>query len=266
MSETKTPRRVAVLGSSGSIGRSALEVIAHSEGRLEALLLSVHRRTDILVEQIRQMAVRSVADSIHAKESDRTSSDSAHFGNGHNVTSLPRWVVVTDEDADRTPLEDLPKGIDVFFGQDALCELLRRPEVDVVLSAIVGSAGLTSTWCALEAGKAVALANKETLVMGGSLITELAKRTGGRLIPVDSEHSAILQALQCWRLGTEIPPNPLPRAGEGNDKPPFQNAVIEKLILTASGGPFRTWSTEELSKVTVESTLAHPTWKMGTET
>ncbi len=263
MSETKTPRRVAVLGSSGSIGRSALEVIAHSEGRLEALLLSVHRRTDILVEQIRQMAVRSVADSIHAKESDRTSSDSAHFGNGHNVTSLPRWVVVTDEDADRTPLEDLPKGIDVFFGQDALCELLRRPEVDVVLSAIVGSAGLTSTWCALEAGKAVALANKETLVMGGSLITELAKRTGGRLIPVDSEHSAILQALQCWRLGTEIPPNPLPRAGEGNDKPPFQNAVIEKLILTASGGPFRTWSTEELSKVTVESTLAHPTWKMG---
>ncbi len=227
------PRRIAILGSSGSIGRSALEVIAESNGRLEAALLSVHRRTDILVEQIRQMAVRSVADTIR----------------GSAETALPRWVVVTDPNADRTSLAELPPGIEVFFGHEALCELVRKEEIDVVLSAIVGSAGLTSTWAALEAGKTVALANKETLVMGASLITELAQKTGGRLIPVDSEHSAIMQALRSGRM-TPI------------DSAPADN-VISKLILTASGGPFRTWTTAQLAGVTVKDALDHPTWKMG---
>ncbi len=245
-SSNTAPRRVAVLGSSGSIGRSALEVIAESEGRLEAILLSVHRRTDILVDQIRQLAVRCVAERIHSTQ------HSTQQVQPTTQTRLPQWVVITDETADRTPLDDLPPGIEVFFGHDALCELVKRPEIDVVLSAIVGSAGLTSTWSALEEGKIVALANKESLVMGGSLITELARKTGGKLIPVDSEHSAILQCIQGWEI-----------ADGGMPGSRTANSVIEKMILTASGGPFRTWSLEELAKVTVEDALAHPTWNMG---
>ncbi|MDR0705184.1 MAG: 1-deoxy-D-xylulose-5-phosphate reductoisomerase [Planctomycetaceae bacterium] len=265
MSVPPFPRRVAILGSSGSIGRNALEVIAESEGRLEVVLLSVHRRTDIVVEQIRQLAVRSVADHIHAA--------------GKNAIqpkiTLPHWVVVTDETADRTPLEDLPSGIEVFFGHDALCELVRQSEVDIVLSAIVGSAGLTSTWSALEKGKMVALANKESLVMGGSLITDLAQKTGGLLIPVDSEHSAIMQSLQSWKMESGLPePESEPLENSGNEttlaeihpnQSPLSHlqSVIHKIILTASGGPFRSWTLEELAKVTVHNALIHPTWEMG---
>lgn len=249
MTEMLFPRRVAILGSSGSIGRSALEVVAESEGRLQAVLLAVHRRTDILVAQIRQMTMRSVANRIQAIESAGVC----------EPPLLPRWVVVTDENADRTPLEELPAGIEVRFGHDALCELVRSPEIDTVLSAIVGSAGLVSTWSALEAGKTVALANKESLVMGGSLITELAHQNGGRLIPVDSEHSAVMQAIQSWKMQN--------RRGEedgiADGVPSMPSEVVDRIILTASGGPFRTWSLEELAKVTVDDALAHPTWEMG---
>ncbi len=114
------------------------------------------------------------------------------------------------------------------------------PEVDVVLTAIVGSAGLTGTWAALEAGKTVAVANKETLVMAGQLVTDLAQRKGGRLLPVDSEHSAIFQALQ--------------------GSPP---GAVERVVLTGSGGPFRGKSLKQLASVTVEEALRHPTWRMG---
>jgi 1-deoxy-D-xylulose-5-phosphate reductoisomerase len=276
MSVFSFPRRVAILGSSGSIGRNALEVIAESEGRLEAVLLSVHRRTDILVEQIRQLAVRSVAERIHAAGKNST----------HTQTPLPHWVVVTDETADRTPLDDLPSGVEVFFGHDALCKLVRQPEIDIVLSAIVGSAGLTSTWSALEAGKTVALANKESLVMGGSLITDLARETGGQIIPVDSEHSAIMQALQSWKMENRlfesenetistqtispqtISTETIPAENTNHQSlhqslfPDFQS-VIHKIILTASGGPFRSWTLEELDKVTIRDALVHPTWEMG---
>jgi len=225
MSGISFPRQVAVLGSSGSIGRSALEVCAASEGRLVPTLLSVHRRTDILAGQIQR------------------SSPSA----------MPRWVVVTDETADRSPLQHLPADIEVFYGHDALCKLVCRAEVDVVLSAIVGSAGLISTLAALEAGKTVALANKESLVMGGGLLTDLVNAKGGCLLPVDSEHSAVMQALRSWKMtADQTAPN---------------NAEIlssvEKIILTASGGPFRTRSLAELAHVTIEEALAHPTWKMG---
>ena len=246
------PRRIAVLGSSGSIGQSALEVIAESEGRLEAVLLSVHRRTDLLVDQIRRLAVRSVAERMPSTQ-----------GIMPSKTRLPQCVVITDETADRTPLDDLPPGIEVLFGHDALCECVRRPEVDIVLSAIVGGAGLTSTWAALENGKTIALANKESLVLGGALLTDLARKTGGCLLPVDSEHSAILQCVQSWQIRYSgggdwnhhcKPPNPEPRT---------PNSVIEKLILTASGGPFRTWTLDELAKVSVDAALAHPTWNMG---
>ena len=218
------PKRVAVLGSSGSIGKSALEVIAKSEGRLLPVLLSVHSRTDILVEQVRQIPPEK----------------------------LPRWVVVTDQAANRSPLEQLPRNIEICFGHESLCKLVRRDEVDVVLSAIVGSAGLTSTLAALEANKTVALANKESLVMGGVLLTNLVKLGKGRLIPVDSEHSAIMQALRSGTMDCSTEPQSLDCT-----------RVVEKIILTASGGPFRTRSLAELENVTVKEALAHPTWIMG---
>ncbi|MDR3233282.1 MAG: 1-deoxy-D-xylulose-5-phosphate reductoisomerase [Planctomycetaceae bacterium] len=234
------PRRIAVLGSSGSIGKSTLEVIAGSEGQLVPVLLSVHTQTAVLAEQIRQMTLRSITDEIHG----------THAG-------LPRWVVVTGENADREALEDLPKSVEILFGQDALCELVRRPEIDVVLSAIVGSAGLTSTYAALEAGKTVALANKESLVAGGQLLTALAKKTGGQLIPVDSEHSALMQALRSKTLADNADTDLSGEQGTAG-----QNTV-EKLILTASGGPFRTWTLDALQKVTVKDALQHPVWTMG---
>ncbi|MDR1269018.1 MAG: 1-deoxy-D-xylulose-5-phosphate reductoisomerase [Planctomycetaceae bacterium] len=269
------PRRVAILGSSGSIGRNALEVIAESEGRLEAVLLSVHRRTDILAAQIRQLAVRSVAEQIHTAGKNDTHGKilgktfGKTFGKTLGKTALPRWVVVTDETADRTPLEDLPFGVEVFFGHEALCKLVRQPEIDIVLSAIVGSAGLTSTWSALETGKTVALANKESLVMGGSLITDLARETGGRLIPVDSEHSAIMQSLQSWKMESGLPESKYfgdsKNLETSDSQSPLPNlqSVVRKIILTASGGPFRSWRLEELAKVTVRDALIHPTWEMG---
>jgi len=245
MDESSFPRRVAVLGSSGSIGKSALEVLAGSEGRLLPVLLSVHSRADILAEQIRQMP----------------------------PTERPQWVVVTDEMADRSPLEQLPHGMEVFCGHEALCELVRRDEVDVVLSAIVGSAGLTSTLAALEADKTVALANKESLVVGGALLTNLVKSGKGCLIPVDSEHSAIMQALRAWTMDSQSPPrkqggNHLSLAHATDSVQPAGSvdaagSVVEKIILTASGGPFRTRSLAELTNVTVEEALAHPTWNMG---
>ena len=219
------PRRVAILGSSGSIGQSALEVLAASDGRLVPVLLSVHRQTEMLAEQIRQIA----------------------------PSALPCRVVITDETADRSPLEHFSADIEIFYGHEALCELVRHPDVDVVLSAIVGSAGLTSTLAALDAGKTVALANKESLVMGGGLLTDLVNTKGGCLLPVDSEHSAIMQALQSWTMATN--------QVAANNAELMQS--VEKIILTASGGPFRTRSLAELANVTVDDALAHPTWKMG---
>ena len=227
MVEPSFPRRIAVLGASGSIGHNALDVIAQSDGRLVPILLSVHRQTDLLVQQIRQLR------------------------------EPPRWIIITDQTADRTPLGELPKSIEVFFGHDALCELIRSPEVDIVLSAIVGSAGLTSTWSALESGKIVALANKESLVMGGALLADLSKSRGGKLIPVDSEHSAVMQAL-CAGWGTA------PSAMHSAETHSVSRASnVAKIILTASGGPFRSKTLEDLLHVTIEDALAHPTWTMG---
>ena len=131
------PRRVAILGSSGSVGRSALEVIAASEGRLQVAMMSIHRRADILVEQILQMRMRLVADQLRSLEND-----AAH---AQAMAQLPQCVIMTDEWADRTPLKDLPPEIEVRFGQEALCEYVQRKEIDIVLSAIVGSAGFRST-------------------------------------------------------------------------------------------------------------------------
>jgi 1-deoxy-D-xylulose-5-phosphate reductoisomerase len=202
-------KNVAVFGSTGSIGRNALEVIAASEGRLNAVALSAYRKLDLLLEQAQQIQ--------------------------------PRWVIAADEAAaKRFDWSTLPQGTELLAGPKALAQIATAQEVDVVLAAIVGSAGLRSTWAALEAKKTVALANKETLVMAGSLVSRLATERSATILPVDSEHSAIFQSLQAGR-----------------------HEEVRRIILTASGGPFRELSVDQLKQVTVDDALNHPTWNMG---
>ena len=207
---------VAVLGSTGSIGRNALEVIRASEGRLRAVALSAHHRLDRLQKQAAELR--------------------------------PKYIVATDEQAAAEhSWRGLPAGTELLVGQEGLAEAVRHEGVDSVLAAIVGSAGLQSTLAAIEAKKRVALANKETLVMAGPLVRRMLDEAaaadasaGEWLLPVDSEHSAIFQSLRCGREGE-----------------------VERIVLTASGGPFRTWPREHLAQVTVDEALAHPTWDMG---
>lgn len=205
----ESPKRVAVFGSTGSIGANALEVIAASEGRLRAVALSAHSRVDELAAQAKRFK--------------------------------SRWIVVTNpKAAKRIDRKMLPKGCELLVGPEALAELAQHDDVDVLLAGIVGRAGLESTWAALEKGKTVALANKETMVMAGELVSRLAAEKGGQLLPVDSEHSALFQAL---------------RAGATSE--------VAKLVLTASGGPFKDLPLHELQQITVAEALAHPTWDMG---
>ncbi|RMF89686.1 MAG: 1-deoxy-D-xylulose-5-phosphate reductoisomerase [Planctomycetota bacterium] len=206
---TSPVKQIAVLGSTGSIGRNALEVIAASGGRLRAAALVAYTQTERLLEQARAVSPDSV-------------------------------VVVDEEAASRQDWSTLPENTKLLVGNEAVLDVARDPNVDIVLSAIVGAAGLRGTWAAVEAGKTVALANKESLVVAGKLITDLARRTGAAILPVDSEHSAVFQALQ---------------AGKRDE--------LRRVVLTASGGPFREKSREELARVTVEQALDHPTWSMG---
>jgi len=206
---TDRSKNIVILGSTGSIGRSTLEVIAASEGRLRPVALSAHSSLDRLEAQAREW--------------------------------LPRSIVATDPDtARRHDWSALPGSVQRLVGPEAVAEVVAQADVDVVVSAIVGSAGLHGTWAALEAGKTVALANKESLVVGGPLVTRLAAQRGATLLPVDSEHSAVFQAMQAGR-----------------------REELRRVVLTASGGPFRTFSPEQLAQVTVEEALAHPTWDMG---
>lgn len=204
-----SPRNVAILGATGSIGKSALEVISASEGRLRAFALTAHRR---LVEL-------------------------ARLARRHK----PRFVVVSDRaGADRLGGLRLPRQTEVLVGTEGLRQVVRHEQVDVVLAAIVGAVGLDSTWAAVHAGKTVALANKESLVFSGQHLMQLARQAGATVLPVDSEHSAVFQALACGR-----------------------SDEVSRIVLTASGGPFRDWSSDALKHVTVEEALAHPTWNMG---
>jgi 1-deoxy-D-xylulose-5-phosphate reductoisomerase len=193
-------QRIALLGSTGSIGRTALTVIGRHPDRFRVTALSAHSNGDELAAQVRR--------------------------------HRPAYVALVE------PAADAPA--EWARGAAALLEAVRRDDVDTVINAVVGAAGLDATLAALDAGKRVALANKESLVLGGSLVADAAVRGGGTLVPVDSEHSAILQC-----LGTRPPTD------------------VRRLIITASGGPFRTWSLDRVREATVADTLKHPTWSMG---
>jgi 1-deoxy-D-xylulose-5-phosphate reductoisomerase len=159
----------------------------------------------------------------------------------------PRWAVLTDPNAARHVDRSALAKTELLLGQAGIERMVTDPSVDVVVVAIVGAAGLLGTWAALEAGKTVAFANKETLVMAGPLVTDLAKRTGARLLPIDSEPSAIFQVLNCSSASRE------------HQRP----EEVARVVLTGSGGPFRGRRATELENVTVAEALQHPTWRMG---
>jgi 1-deoxy-D-xylulose-5-phosphate reductoisomerase len=198
--------RVAILGSTGSIGRSALEVIRRHPERFEVVALAANRSLDSLAEQVSRFE--------------------------------PRKAVLVDG-AGLRDTGDLPRA-QWMWGREALLEITRAPDVDVVVNALVGAAGLEPTLSTLEAGKRLALANKESLVAGGRLVMAAAERGGGELIPVDSEHSAILQCLEGYDISS-----------------------VSRMVLTASGGPFRGRSLDELWTIHPSHALNHPTWSMG---
>ncbi len=202
-------RQIALLGSTGSIGTQALDVVRDNADRFEVYALVARQNVDLLAQQAREFR--------------------------------PEVVVIADEQYYaplKEALADLP--MKVWAGADAIADVVQMAPVDVVLTAMVGYAGLRPTLAALEAGKAVALANKETLVVAGELVTATARRTGAPILPVDSEHSAIFQCLV------------------GQDA-----SAVEKVILTASGGPFRTTPRAALADVTPAEALRHPNWSMG---
>ena len=201
------PRRIAILGSTGSIGWQALDVVERSGGELSVVALSAARSWETLLEQAQRHGVRRVA--------------------------------VADPDAAARASEAWTGG-EVLSGPDGVVRLITECECDMVLNAIVGSAGLLPTVATLTEGIDLALANKESLVVGGELVTALAEATGAAMLPVDSEHAALHQLLAAERPGT-----------------------VDRLILTASGGPFRGMRREDLEHVTTEQALAHPTWAMG---
>src|SRR5262245_2554002 len=201
--------KIAVLGSTGSIGTNCLEVIGALPGRLNLLGVAARSSWQLLGRQSERFA--------------------------------PRWAVLSDASLkDVVPRSAFPSPTELLFGPEGIERRAANPDVDMIVSGIVGAAGLAGTWAALEAGKRVCIANKETLVVAGPLVMDLARRSGAQVLPVDSEHSAIYQALQSGRAGE-----------------------VKRIVLTASGGPFRGLSAEELKRVTPERALAHPTWNMG---
>ncbi len=211
-------KRLVILGSTGSIGTQALDV-ARQQG-YTVTALAAHSNAVLLEQQIREFR--------------------------------PRVAALFDEQAARdlrVRVGDLP--VQILSGMDGLCELARHENADIVLNAVVGMVGLLPTLSALNSGHDVALANKETLVAGGELVMRTARERGVRLLPVDSEHSAIFQCLQATRGGAWAPPSPSDELG------------IQRLILTASGGPFFGSTKDELKAVTLAQALNHPNWSMG---
>jgi 1-deoxy-D-xylulose-5-phosphate reductoisomerase len=202
-------KRIAILGSTGSIGTNALEVISHLGADYRAVALSARRRTDLLLEQVRQ--------------------------------HKPAAVTIAENGSDDECCAQIRQlGTRIYKGVEGLVEMVQRDDVDLVLAAIVGAAGLPAVLAAVDAGKTLALANKEALVVAGSLVIPEARKRNVPVLPIDSEHSAIFQAMQ---------------SGRKNE--------IRKVILTASGGPFLNKSRDEVANATVEQALNHPTWRMG---
>jgi len=201
-------RKIAILGSTGSIGTQAINVCMGHPDLLQIELLTANTNTTLLIEQAR--------------------------------TCMPNSVVIADESKYQEVYDALsPLDIKVFTGIKSICDIVGGDNIDMVLTAMVGFSGLEPTVAAIRAGKAIALANKETLVAAGQIVMAMAKKYGAPIIPVDSEHSAIFQCLQGER------------------------ARVEKIILTASGGPFFRKSAKELESVTIADALNHPNWKMG---
>jgi 1-deoxy-D-xylulose-5-phosphate reductoisomerase len=207
-------QRIAVLGSTGSVGANTLDVIARHPDRFEVFALSAARQVDLMLQQCRRFR--------------------------------PRIAVMAQEQAGRElarRLKDEGLATEVLWSADALEQVAAHPSVDAVMAAIVGAAGLASCLAAARAGKRLLLANKEALVVGGELFMEAVARGGARLLPIDSEHSAIFQSLP--------------------EDASTWDARVDKIILTASGGPFRTRAPETLREVTPEQACAHPNWVMG---
>ena len=204
-------RRIAILGSTGSIGRQALDVIRQHRDLFEVEMLTANNSSELLISQA--------------------------------IEFCPNSVVICNENKYKEVADALqPHYIKVFTGMQSVCDMVGSDTIDIVLTSIVGFSGLSSTIAAVKAGKTIALANKETLVAAGEIVMGLATKCKARILPVDSEHSAIFQCL----MGS---------AG----------ADIEKIHLTASGGPFRTWSKEEIAKATRAEALKHPNWNMGSK-
>jgi len=203
------PKRVIILGSTGSIGCSALDVAQHLGDECEVVGLAARSNWQPLQQQIQRFK--------------------------------PQVAVLSDQSAaDQLSNQPGNNGAAVWAGEDAMVRMVQELDADFVLASIVGVAGLASTLAAVERGLTVGLANKESLVVAGSLMVDAARRSGAKLIPIDSEHSAIYQSLQSGR-----------------------HEEIERLLLTGSGGPFRTWTTAEIAEATLEDALKHPTWNMG---
>lgn len=249
-------QRLLILGSTGSIGTQALDVVRHVNALHEAgtspvafdvVGLAAGRNAELLAEQSREWRVRDVA---------CVGNGAGEEGSGAGEEA--RGSLTCDAGA----LEALRRdGVRVREGKDAAALLVREVECDVVLAAIVGIAGLASTLAAVELGRTVALANKETLVAGGELVTRACAKSGSRLLPVDSEHAALFQALL---LATREPRLAPPMVMDGMDGVGGDGACgLDRVTLTASGGPFRTWDAGAIARATPKEALNHPTWRMG---
>jgi len=205
------PKRIAILGSTGSIGTSTLDVIRHLGKPFQATVLTAHKQLDLLARQVAEFK--------------------------------PACVVVTDESLDEAAVRKaIGAGPDILIGPAGMVKAVQRDDVDLVVAAVVGAAGLPAVLAAVEAGKTLALANKESLVVAGSILIPLARKNNVAILPVDSEHSAVFQSMACGKL-----------------------SQVRRVILTASGGPFRKTPIDQMKRATLADALKHPTWQMGSK-